>query len=100
MGIGAANPHHRDDIIPLITWEAVPGSVYVVRPSSNWYCTSGQHTSGEIVDSGSWNDKTHSWDKSVALLGISLASIDLASGASHYAFSYNDDGTGMFKVMN
>ncbi len=57
VGLGAPNPYDRREIIPIVTWDAVPGSVFVFKPSPIWYCSRGKAVYAEITDVDYWSVK-------------------------------------------
>ncbi|EAW15336.1 uncharacterized protein ACLA_060030 [Aspergillus clavatus NRRL 1] len=54
IGIGAVNPSNPDDVVPVVTWTAIPGSVYILAPSLDWRCARGHAVAGEIIDLTDW----------------------------------------------
>lgn len=51
IGIGAPNPHNMREIVPMVTWDAIPGSIYMVRPNfDTWVVLKQSSSRGTIVD--------------------------------------------------
>ncbi|KAJ4287280.1 hypothetical protein N0V90_012678 [Kalmusia sp. IMI 367209] len=56
VGLGVPNPFDRDVIIPITAWEAIPGTNYILRPSSIWKCVRGKKAVREIIDPNAWSE--------------------------------------------
>jgi hypothetical protein len=56
VGLGVPNPP-RDAIIPIAVWEAIPGTMYILKPSSTWQCVCANLRAREIVDPNTWDQK-------------------------------------------
>ena len=57
VGVGIPNPHNKEDIIPVVSWIAVPGSLYELRSDLTWYCSIGTSLHGMIVDPDDYHVK-------------------------------------------
>lgn len=57
VGLGARSPHNEREIIPFITWEAVPGSTYALQLDLAWTVGRGSAERGEVVDASAWSEK-------------------------------------------
>lgn len=51
VGLGAPNTYNTREIVPIVTWDAVPGSVYLVRPDLHtWVVARGTAERGSIFE--------------------------------------------------
>jgi hypothetical protein len=51
IGIGAPDPYNPHNIIPVCTWLAEPGTLYVLKPKMNvWRVAQRAAKSGDIID--------------------------------------------------
>lgn len=78
VGLGIPNPYAREEIIPIVSWEAVPGSVYDLKPNSIWHCARGKSIHGTILDLDQWHVK---------------ASVEFSSEDSQTELIYERNGT-------
>lgn len=57
VGLGAPNPNDPHEIIPIVTWDAIPGNVYILKPSSKWITAKGLADQGTLTDLNSYGIK-------------------------------------------
>ncbi|OIW27827.1 hypothetical protein CONLIGDRAFT_682842 [Coniochaeta ligniaria NRRL 30616] len=51
VGLGAPNPYNPREIVPAVTWDAVPGNAYLVRPNLHtWIVARDTAEKGSIYD--------------------------------------------------
>ncbi|KAB5583394.1 hypothetical protein GE09DRAFT_1247715 [Coniochaeta sp. 2T2.1] len=51
VGLGAPNPYNPREIVPLVTWDAVPGNAYLIRPNLHtWIVARDTAEKGSIFD--------------------------------------------------
>ncbi|KAH8906715.1 hypothetical protein BR93DRAFT_628408 [Coniochaeta sp. PMI_546] len=51
IGLGAPNPYNPREIVPIVTWDAVPGNAYLVRPNLHtWIVARDTAEKGSIYE--------------------------------------------------
>jgi hypothetical protein len=51
VGLGAPNPYKPREVVPLVTWDAVPGNAYLIRPNLHtWVVARDSAEKGAVFD--------------------------------------------------